>query len=1373
MTVLVNRTCTDVTDRDPGIARGKTGRPLADFRPEPAFVLLGDPGAGKTTCFEQECEALGRSAVLISARDFVTLSDSSHPEWQEKTLFIDGLDEIRAGDDDLRTALDRVRAQLDRLGPPRFRLSCREADWLGRNDQTRLQAVAPSGESPKQELRVLRLDPLTPENVELVAAADFRVGDAAGFLQEAKDKGLYGLLTNPQNLTLLIEAVGGGNDWPASRLEIFELASRRLAAEQNREHYHADRARAAGGELLEAAGRICALLLLSDTPGVVLSAPGSEVVGIHLAIERLDPPAEGTSSGQAREDLSLQRLALHSRLFATTPGGTSIEQRIEPVHRHMAEFLAGRYLAKRIRLGLPAARAISLIVAGDGGVVSQHRGLSAWLAAHSDQARSELIERDPIAHGLYGDIAGFSDAEKRSLLQALTREGMRLHSVGIRSEFMFAPLAAPTLEATFRHRLTSRPRNDDDQLAVEFLLRVLRRGEPLASLVDPVLTLVRQPFWWPRVTLAALDAFIRQCEGSQRRTAELKRLLADVQDGTVPDPDNQLAATILNQLYPHTIGPSGIWGHLNRCRPTSLFGRHRRFWDRTLEEKTSDSDLPALLDGLAQQHPKLELVREGLPHGRALAERLLARGLALHGSGLTPTRLYDWLNAPAQIYTDFHELSESRAALESSAQVRAWLEKHPAAYKAALLEGLRRYTDERDLGHGALLAPEWLRGAKAPPDFDRWCETQAQDESASRPTLARWLLSQAQMYKKYKEHLRDDPFPESPGSRHDTENEVREQVRRHEAADKAYQAEHKRREQTWLDKARDEANALRQNRGDPALLHNLAREWLQQSRTSSTPVYDWLHRKFDDEHDLAVAVYRSFRRVFEREDLPDAAEILRLHGQARMHYLSMPALAALADMEREGNRSVDALPKEHRRLALALYWCVQTNRNRHPDWYQRLIAGEPELVQSILLPYIGGELRRGQEYVQFIDQLAYHASHAELARLVSVPLLRGFPVRCHRRQFPNLIRLLRAALQHADTSDLRSVIEKKLTSKGMTVGQRVHWLVAGLIAVPAAYIRHLDEYLDGKQLRARELARFLWFDAEDAPGIDSLPADALRILIRHAGRAFGRVEIQDGPVGLDQETTWKLPNLIQLLADSPEPEAASALTDLVNDEALDPWRYHLRLARDRQTVVARDSSYRRPEIDQVRATLDDLAPANAADLAALALHRIDEVARSIRHANTNDWSQYWNQDGHGRPTDPKPENACRDALLSQLRQRLPAEVDAQPEGQYAASRRADIRLSCLGFHVPIEIKRQSHPALYRAARDQLVARYARDPATGGHGIFLALWFGDPDQAPVDDTGTRPGTPEELRQRLEAVLAQQLPRDQLRKIAVRVIDVSKP
>ena len=127
MNCIVARTCTEVPQNDTRQERDSPSRPLAAFRTVPAYVLLGDPGSGKSTSFEAEREALGEDACLVTARDFLALEPNAHPEWRGKTLFIDGLDEVRAGSADARTPFDELRRRLDSLGRPRFRLSCREA----------------------------------------------------------------------------------------------------------------------------------------------------------------------------------------------------------------------------------------------------------------------------------------------------------------------------------------------------------------------------------------------------------------------------------------------------------------------------------------------------------------------------------------------------------------------------------------------------------------------------------------------------------------------------------------------------------------------------------------------------------------------------------------------------------------------------------------------------------------------------------------------------------------------------------------------------------------------------------------------------------------------------------------------------------------------------------------------------------------------------------------------------------------------------------------------------------------------------------------------------------------------------------------------
>ena len=165
--------------------------------------------------------------------------------------------------------------------------------------------------------------------------------------------------------------------------------------------------------------------------------------------------------------------------------------------------------------------------------------------------------------------------------------------------------------------------------------------------------------------------------------------------------------------------------------------------------------------------------------------------------------------------------------------------------------------------------------------------------------------------------------------------------------------------------------------------------------------------------------------------------------------------------------------------------------------------------------------------------------------------------------------------------------------------------------------------------------------------------------------------------------------------------------------------------------------------------------------------RLCELAVQIRSDSTDDWRQYWNEP-HGQLPTPKHEDHCRDALLSDLRQRLPQGVDAQPEGQYANDKRADIRVSYEDFQVPMEIKKNMHRDLWSAPQNQLIKLYTSAPDTDGYGIYLVFWFGK-DRTQPSPSGTRPADAKELKERLEATLSP----NEARKISVCVIDVSRP
>lgn len=222
--LLVPRTC--VRQPDTNDDRADEPTPLSDTQALMAYVLLGDPGSGKSEAFKLEANAVG--GRRISASDFLALE---LPELKDSTLpvFIDGLDETRAGMVDGRVPLDNIRKKLQQLGCRSFRLSCRAADWLGNPDAAKLQSLLPASE----KVQVFSLQPLTLADVAAILSVNHDVSDSQAFISSAKQHGLTGLLFNPQTLGMLATAVGPKNCWPETRQMVYEMACERMVQEHN------------------------------------------------------------------------------------------------------------------------------------------------------------------------------------------------------------------------------------------------------------------------------------------------------------------------------------------------------------------------------------------------------------------------------------------------------------------------------------------------------------------------------------------------------------------------------------------------------------------------------------------------------------------------------------------------------------------------------------------------------------------------------------------------------------------------------------------------------------------------------------------------------------------------------------------------------------------------------------------------------------------------------------------------------------------------------------------------------------------------------------------------------------------------------------
>ena len=1354
--MVVPRTCTVIPQGDEKRNPERVSRPLSAFRDAQAYVLLGDPGSGKTTAFEAEKKALGADACLISARDLLALDAEMHARWRNRTLFIDGLDEVRAGAADARTPFDSIRNRLESLRRPRFRLSCREADWLGENDWQHLTTV-----SKDNSVVVLRLDPLT--ELDIVRILEGKgVEYPQAFMENARERRIDGLLQNPLTLELLATVIARSGQWPESRLQTFEEACLHLVREHNREHKAVKRPLNLQ-RLLEAAGRLCAVHLISGIEGYTQGQG--------------DPDTDCPSLEEIQfENPELLQSVLSTKLFKADSGSFN---RFAPIHRHVAEFLGARYLARLIEDGLPARRVLSLITGEDGIVVTGLRGLSAWLAAHCKSARSELIEQDPVGVGLYGDIRMFSPDEKRALLNALHSEVSRLGSIQLAAAF--GPLATPDMETALQNVLSDRGRDTAHQTFVGFVLSFLLEGTPLRGLSSTLLDIVRDDTWWPRVNMSALNAFIH-LEDDKNKTCELKTLLREIQNGSISDPDYELQGTLLTQLYPCDVTPTQVWDYLTETQGTDLVGMYWWFWEHGLLEGSSDQQIAELLDAMQHRLHDLRSALEGRLHLERLPLRLLAHGLPSLGEAADTERLYDWLSV------GFSETHRVRSGDENAIQeIRSWLEVRPEVQKEVIVEGLNRCPESDEFRYHAFNVLKRMYGANLPSDFGIWCLEQAVAIVGMKPRVAEHLLEfacESLDNRSVNEGLSLDLIVE-----HAEENQVlRARLDRLRAAQSIpsgfrvedsgggrsqYIDRRRREEEKWLDHLRANEAALRENRAGAGLLSRIAARYF--GATINPPIAGGtgdIEKDLGSDQSLIDAVRVGVRGVIERKDVPGSGEILALKEKGQVYHIGWPFLAALEEIEKYAPEELSRLNEEQMRSALAFHFCL--GYWHEPNWYRRIRDACPDVAADMLKRCGISELRRRNGGNSGLFALLPDKENAKVGGLASLPLLRAFPTRCNAKQIHTLDNLLWAALRHADRSLFEELIETKLSRKSMNDAQRVRWLAAAVVRSPEAHTCMLTAFVQGKEKRVRCLAEFFSGEFRRA-GFSlaevELPTPVLEVLVRLIGGCCRPYEPRREP-----DDDWNAPvntyaelgrAFLGRLAASRDRKAADALDRLLAEPALSAWHDVLSRARDSQRVIRRDADYRHPEFEHVCRTLDNGIPANAADLAALLVDRLDEISRQIQSGNTDDWRQYWNEDPHGRPCKPKPENSCRDALLSDLRQRLPGDVDAQPEGQYARDKRADIRVSSgRDFQVPVEIKKNEHPDLWSAIKTQLIAKYTRDPGAAGHGIYLVFWFGKA-YTRFHPSGRRLETPHELQEQLKATLSE----EETHRISVRVINVS--
>ena len=1317
----------------------ETSRPLSGYYDRSALVILGEPGAGKTTSFDLAAKD-EPNAVYLNVRDFLTLSPD---RWKGKTLYLDGLDEQRAKNPDGSAVLDQVRSKLDQLGQPRFRLSCRAADWYGSSDAERLRLV-----SPDQSITVLLLEPLTEGNI--IEAISDEITDPPVFLAEAKRRQIYELLTNPQTLRMIVSVVATGS-WPDTKTEVYSRACSILAREHSDEHARTQGAHFTEEDILDAAGYLCAVQLCTG------------IAGFSLSIQCADP--DNPQLKLLKQNDELLDATVRRRIFTSNS-----PERVAPIHRTIAEYLAARYVIGKIRNGFPVGRALALLTGYDGGTLSDLRGLYAWLTCLCHEHAALLIPKDPLGIILYGDAAVFAPSAKRLVIENLAKQSQQ--NPWFRSENWaaqpFGGLASAEMEPIFRDILQD---TSHHPVLVSCVLDAIAYGTPLPNLADLLIKIARNDERSISIREDALAAFKNVHPDP---APALLGLLRDINSGKITDKDCRLRGELLSTLYPRTISPKQITNYLVD-EPAHFIGKYSLFLDHQLLESTPSEDIPALLDGIAKS--KRPLHRSHQFTWQRFLSRLLIRGLNEHGTQASMDQLYSWLGIVLDEYgSPVMERQQSEA-------IQAWLEQHPDIVKGLFWHWLSLTTAER-LWRDDYAFWQRLHHATRPRGFSQELLERAKDEANS--DIADFLFRQAVRLRTQVDRAEAT-----------TLDEILEYVAKHPRFQTALhlelyceipdwhmeQAQHRQRcQQERANTRRDQIECLSKEidkikaatSGNLVFLAKVYFGLFIDVDCEASPLERLVA---ETNSEIAEAALQGFIATLRRRDLPPPDEIGKLHVKSRIYNIGFSVLAGMDVIATRNLSDISALRRSTKAAALAFHYANTTGDDR--KWVRRIPSTEPEVSAQALVAFWRPQLSRRAQHIAGLYELANQEYMANVAKKISVDLLREFPS-CGIK---NLKYLLQAAIRHGDRTELLQVTRCVLSVQGRVAGsQRVHWYAYAYLLSPDEFSAKINCYVGRDPEKAGlfiQLVAFPSWSKGSNPEI-SLHPKSIFFLISLSGKIFRPSDTE--PVERElggsykvterMEAVRKINLLIQNLGNDVTPDAIDSLVRLGQDSRLAEWRDALAHAAALQARRRREAQFKYPTVDEVVATLNHGPPANPADLQAVVVEHLQILAEEMRHGPTDGYKAFWNVDSYGHPETPRPENDCRDRLLERLRPELvKLGINAEPEGHYAQDKRADIKVLYRNINIPVEIKRHYHGDLWTAPLEQLKKLYSRDPAAGGRGIYLVLWFGtDVKKLPKPPRGiARPTQSADL----ETAIRELLPEEERIMIEVIVFDCSRP
>lgn len=1188
-------------DNDPRF--GQENLSLRDFESDHGYVLLGEPGMGKSTCFTEEAKRIGAEELIV-ARRFVGRNPQSHPEWHKGPLFIDGLDEVRVGQEP-RTAIDKIINHLETLGNPQFRLSCRTSSWLGNGDLKELSSL-----TDFEAIPVLELNPLNHDDArQIISQKGF---DATAFIREAHEHSMVPFLFNPQLLDLLLISVEKYG-WPDNPSTTFENACRELVKERNSEHRDTSIFNARRPSLravISAAGQLSALMLIASKSGwSVGDSDDPEILSLR-DVDNQERPALWE--------------ALNSHLFRGSARCRT------PIHRLLIEYLGARYLAEKFQDDLTVQRVLALLMGHDGIPFPDLRGLTGWLAALAPKTRMALIQADPIAVAFNGDTSSFSPEERRVLLENLEQN---IHLVYIQpSTACLGALAGGQERSIVWELSNSSIRSENRQTLIYWLLSsvsqtysdVVRNCKSIADAPvkldrNNLLRIIYDPSWATDIRRRALRTLnlVLLCRSDHGTT--MRKLIKDLKENQSSDGENDLLGTILDLLYPSTLKPSEVWNFLV-TGPIAPGHVYKHFFTN-LANKSTKEQIKELLDSLCDRAS--EVVSKLASY--RIAETvlvLLARGLDSVGDKLDVSELYRWFKLVKFDHSSY-ELIPAHSSIDSygkynnaeaSAAILNWLsERRTIQY--ALIE--RELIDlESETGIKLLNKTIGLKfmGLNTPARFRSWCLWRAGEFWNSHPKaaeeLAWWSVREQEGWEPpLSDNEVDRVVADASALTEWNANRVknRNQAESEEFEWKKEQEKNRsalrKEEQNKVEYIRRQQAELADGQCEPWLLDELARIYFYGLLTNNGSRKTYLESYLDEDQRLVQAALLGFRSVLDRDDLPDLEQIALLHENNRRSYFALPFLAGL---EEDNGNVLSRLCEKGRRRALGFYFVTNLPRQHiaipstnadFPLWFEYALTSYPETVADSLIAIHCACVSAKFPPSKHLFRMAYHDAYAPVTKLAVSRMFTVFPTRCSTPQLESLRAVLWSALMANGISakELQKITLKRLRRKGMDIGQRALWLCTGLFVARDNCLPRLIDFLsDRDEPRLLHVLNFLVQNGQSQTILQNLnewSTEDISRLIQEFGRQVQPPKYQKraGRIGAEQLAGHKLQTVMTVglreLAMRSNDDTTNVIDLLATNADLAAWKFTISKWQEVQARQRRAERLKDLSIAQIQGVL--------------------------------------------------------------------------------------------------------------------------------------------------------------------------------------------